>query len=553
LNLTGHSFSGLPSLAALLAGLGLAACYSPDFIDTTQSPASASDLENIHNSPSIGDENDGDGFDWSSVSTPTLADHVVLPEEQPCIESVFLSFGSSLEEIVFEFSCDPASVGLEPGDIVVGTQDGGYLREIVEIEHSGYSAVARTRQARLADVLLEGGFHQDLIFENEGRYGLDYSGKQLYNGEVGGAELEVRINEGVLNVRPELSLAAEFGWFSLKRADAILRVGMDADLEILAELSDELEFSGSMPLGKVEYPFAFAAGPIPVAGTLELALRAGLSTRAEATATATVGMEAESYIKVGGQYRKNEGWSFIQRKEWDAHRTGPDLHVEGNWEAKVWIEVEARVMLYNAAGPSFTASPFLHAEADAECYDLDWEARAGAEISTAINLDLFVYELEKSWGPWTFDTSIGEGTIALPFPLGTDCEDLTPGLCTSVASISCGDSVSGDTRMSSGPTLNMDSYPINVGSYDGPEMTYTFVASSSNEVEFGFVNASPLEVNHDIIILDGGSGQCINTQATAWGLNRVRFEPVAGNKYYVVVDGYNGDSGAFELELDCNP
>jgi len=33
----------------------------------------------------------------------------------------------------------------------------------------------------------------------------------------------------------------------------------------------------------------------------------------------------------------------------------------------------------------------------------------------------------------------------------------------------------------------------------------------------------------------------------------VTFEPSAGTTYQVVVDGYDGDVGAFELQLDCNP
>jgi len=498
-------------------------------------------------------ESDGDGFDWTTVDEPQLAEGVVLPEEHPCFEGVTETYVDSSEEMIFTFVCDPSSVGLDVGDVIVGEANGGYLREITELDVSGYTVVAQTIEARLSQVLVNGGFHEDIDFEDDSRYTMNFSGKTLYNGSVGGADVLVKLNEGVINLRPRLTLAADFGWFSLERADAILRLNMDADLELLAQVTDSISYSGSTPLGNYSYPFAFAAGPVPVAGTLEVRLTAGFETSAQATATATVGVEAESYIKVGGQYRSNSGWHFVNRKEWDAHRTGPDFEVEGDWSGKVWVKAEARVMMYRVAGPSFYAKPFIRGEAEAECYDLDWEFFAGADAGAGLHLDLYFWDLNKNFGPWTWDRSIGDGTLELPFPLGTNCEGVDPAVCESSGTISCGGSVSGDTSSSSGTTQSLDAYPINVGNYSAPEQTFTWVASTGSEVEFGFVDPSPLDVNHDIMILDGSSGQCMNTNTVAWGFNRVNFQPTPGNTYYVVVDGYDGDSGAFELELDCNP
>jgi hypothetical protein len=99
----------------------------------------------------------------------------------------------------------------------------------------------------------------------------------------------------------------------------------------------------------------------------------------------------------------------------------------------------------------------------------------------------------------------------------------------------------------------MGAYPINVGNYDAAELVYTWTAGTSSPVEFKLIDPTPTELNHDMIILDGSAGQCVNTSAVAWGFNTLEFTPVAGNTYHVVVDGYDGDVGAFQLELDCSP
>ncbi|MEE2829861.1 MAG: hypothetical protein VX498_11790 [Myxococcota bacterium] len=546
-------------LPTVLAGLFvLSGCYEVGSIhgpENSQSPGPTEPWNQGNGSNENGEwsgESDGDDYDWSTVQTPEIAENVVVIEDHPCFEEVTETYEDSSEELIFSFACDPSAVGLEVGSIVVGEANGGYLREITELEVSGYTVVAETIQARLAQVFLNGGFYQELSFEDDARATMDFSGKTLYSGTVDGSNVLVKLSEGMIRLDPNLTLAADFGWFSLESADAILRLNMEADLELLTQLSDRISYSGSTPLGTYRYPFAFAAGPVPVGGTLEVRLSAGFETSVEATATATVGVEAEGYVKVGGQYR-NGDWHFINRKTWDSHRTGPDFDLQGDWAGKVWVKAEARVMLYRAAGPSFYAKPFIRGEAHAECYDIDWEFFAGASAGTGLHLDLYFWELNKNFGPWTWDTSIGSGNIELTVPLGTDCDGPTPGICEPAGTISCGSSVTGNTSGSVGTTQALNAYPVNVGNYEAPEVTYTWQATTSNEVEFAFVDPSPMDINHDIMILDGSSGQCMNTNAVEWGLNRVTFQPTAGTTYFVVVDGYDGDSGAFELELDCNP
>ena len=148
---------------------------------------------------------------------------------------------------------------------------------------------------------------------------------------------------------------------------------------------------------------------------------------------------------------------------------------------------------------------------------------------------------------------LGAGAYHLAVPIGTDCEGQEPPGCEPLKSIACGEIVFGSTDDPEFSTRELDGYDIAVGNYSAPESAYSFVASHTGPVLFSFVDPEPTLVNHDLFILDGSSGQCISSEALVWGLNYVGFDAIAGQTYFVVVDGYNGDAGEFQLEADCNP
>ena len=535
-------------------------------------------------------EVDESPLDWSDLEEPVLTEEAQLIEEHPCFESVSETYEDSSEELVFTFACDPENVDLQVGDIVVGHANGGYLREVTSLQTSGYTVTAQTVSATLGQLFETGGFYGAYEIDTSARATIDFSGTTLYSGNHGGANVNVKLSKGNITIAPTLNLGAQFEWFCVKRAQAVLDLQMDAEVELLAQLSDSVSFDGETTLGTFSYPFVIPAGPVTIPASLDITFTAGFKTSAEATASARVGMESDASLRVGGYYNSGN-WSYTNSKSLEIDRTGPEFDVEGDWDGKVWVAAKARVMMFRAAGPSFHIDPFLSGSAHAECRDLDWEFKAGVDTGVGFDLDLYCYEVSKNFGPWTWDTPIGSGTLELPYPIGTDCDEeepeggeidppgsaggdggspdsggdgssaagddddapAAPAACYSAGTLSCGQTISGNTATSLAASVAINSYPINVGNYAAPELAYTWQATTSSEVVLSFVDPRPTELNHDIMILDGSSGECLNTNAVEWGLNEVRFEPTAGTTYYVVVDGYFGDAGAFELELDCQP
>jgi hypothetical protein len=149
-----------------------------------------------------------------------------------------------------------------------------------------------------------------------------------------------------------------------------------------------------------------------------------------------------------------------------------------------------------------------------------------------------------------------------------DCDDpdcMGTELCASYCAevgvqISCGQLIDGDNTWDEanpapGMTNNIDGYPCNIGNYAGAEIAYEWVATVTGTVEFALIGAQPTVLNHDIILLDGTNGDCVNTQCVEGGLgfSSLEFESVAGYTYYFVVDGFDGAEGPFQVQLDCNP
>jgi len=136
--------------------------------------------------------------------------------------------------------------------------------------------------------------------------------------------------------------------------------------------------------------------------------------------------------------------------------------------------------------------------------------------------------------------------------IDSDDSDSFSGQCAPVRSITCGERISGDTSdLNSGLTDVIDGYPISVGNYAGPEITYAFAATTTGTAEARFVDPVPSLLNHDIFLLEGDGGLCSSANAVERGFNDLNFEVVAGRTYFIVVDGSEGDEGAFELDLEC--
>ncbi|MFT7622601.1 MAG: hypothetical protein ACI9WU_001774 [Myxococcota bacterium] len=90
--------------------------------------------------------------------------------------------------------------------------------------------------------------------------------------------------------------------------------------------------------------------------------------------------------------------------------------------------------------------------------------------------------------------------------------------------------------------------PGNSKDYAGPEYVYTYVAAADGPITIALSNE---ETDTDIIVMrDQGLG-CNPASCETWAFGQVTFDAVAGETYYIAVDGTIEAGGSYELSFSC--
>lgn len=121
--------------------------------------------------------------------------------------------------------------------------------------------------------------------------------------------------------------------------------------------------------------------------------------------------------------------------------------------------------------------------------------------------------------------------------------------CVADWSLYCGESDTWATY-NSGATDVIDTYSCTpYFTYPGREYTYVFNAETSGPVTFELTDET---ADLDVMVLTAdASGTCLASLCLDSGLSSVTIDAVAGQTYFVVVDGYNGEEGEYTITTSC--
>ena len=85
--------------------------------------------------------------------------------------------------------------------------------------------------------------------------------------------------------------------------------------------------------------------------------------------------------------------------------------------------------------------------------------------------------------------------------------------------------------------------------HSSPEYIYTLTVVEPATVSIALSNE---EAGTDVVVLaDDGLG-CNPASCLGFGFTEVTFDALPGVDYYIVIDGYNGAVGSFDLKVTCN-
>ncbi len=569
--------------ASILLWCGVASLTACDsFGPDGQEPAIITGQESFtpdngdNDPPFAGPEN----YDWGAVPEPQLAEEVVSLDEEPCFDSLEVS--DDFSETTIRLLCPAREVEVEAGDLLLSSVGSGYLLRVISVSDGDYAIHAETTPGTLSELFPDGGFFTTIDLEDPSRAPLAWGANNLYD-EDG---LRIRFEGASIDMGlPQLVFGTQHEGGSVVRRDLYLKMNSSISLAVSARAGAAVFKTVSKDLFTKSFPIRVVTPSFVYVGTVELTARLKVLAQILAAGQVRAGTTINTTMRVGTTYNEiTNRFEDLENFETEFSANEIEVSTTRSMKLKASIDFRAEVKHYKVIGTYMEMGPYLQLAGTAECRDLDWALTTGWGGKFGAHADLYWWDINLITILWDqpFGGPLMGGNIELPVSVGGDNCDPEPvpkpepepepsgepppdpepadneesespdaGSCTPVQELACGDIISGNTATDSLATSVIDAYGINVGNYAAPELVYRW--NGSAPVRFRLVEPRPTEVNHDIMIIEASPehATCAEAESFDYGFNSVLWE--GSGAVLVVVDGYNLDSGAFELEVDCNP
>ena len=346
------------------------------------------------------------------VSTLALmgcpSDDVVVIDDQPEISLDDIS-GDQLD---FNYSGDP-SQPLEVGDIVAGSEGGGYLRRLMALDQDGNVVTASTEQVSLAEAVEVGVLDAQVEFTSkdfakagyplvkDGETKIDLSGTVLYNQDG----LSVTITHGTIDFAPTIDLDASWTDHKLTYLRAVTEGTLDLDFDVEFAASKALSFAYEVDVfPPVTKPFVFSIGPIPVVGTAYLSFPFGVVGTCNGSAAIEAGFDWTAFITLGGEWSGGAWQDLSNFNSLDPNLHPPILTLASGAGVDVFVKPKAGLELYGCSDLSGSIIPYLSADAWFIPPPVTFVVGAGIDGVITYELGIFDWNLvDESWyfpGPY---------------------------------------------------------------------------------------------------------------------------------------------------------
>ncbi|MCA9569182.1 MAG: hypothetical protein KC656_15140 [Myxococcales bacterium] len=381
------------ALALLSAGSVLAAC-SPALIAQ----------DSI--APRLGESAEGEG-------EVVIYDSTVLLDEKAGL----LDLQVGTDELVL--LTDGTPMGITVGNVVVGQIGGGYLRRVTEVVEQGDRIVLRTESADLSDAIEDGDYRATAEILDRAAHTWDLGGRVIYDGDLynSGTGEEVHVNlhiaEGA-NVTLDPTFDFDLQLFQGSWIDAGFQADIDLDYQadFVATVSGAFDERIEGTVLTRTIPFAFYMGPVPVVGSAEVELIAGIEADFEGAVTTSLHTEAQIDATMDAGY--DGDWSFDHTSSIDGDLSWGDTSATYSLQTRAWVRAQLTVELYGAAGAELGVEPYLELNTCAnDGFDIDggvkgthryyFEALGWRAFDSGVNTvdfgrwDVYAYQCEDGY------------------------------------------------------------------------------------------------------------------------------------------------------------
>lgn len=314
----------------------------------------------------------------------------------------------------------------EVGDILVGSDQGGYLRRVVTVSNSGGNVTAGTEPVSLSEAVELGTLAGEVQWNatdyaragarlvQKGGTAIDFSGTEIFHQNG----LRVSITRGTIDFAPKMRLEA--GWKDHRLETFLNCTGGDmiVDMDIRIETTGPVVMEEEWILWEIAQPFSFAVGPIPVVGTARLAFPLGIRANIHGASYIETGFDSFQRVVFGASYERGKGWTDLTNvgsPEFTGHK--PVWEVNAGLGVDIYLKVEGGLNLYQVSDLTAAAIPYLAADAWLVPAPQTLVLAAGLDGEIGYELGIFDINLvDESWyfngprwvlyqGTWNNNTS----------------------------------------------------------------------------------------------------------------------------------------------------
>jgi len=280
--------------------------------------------------------------------------------------------------------------------VIVGTQQGGYLREVTSVQVDTNQLILETGDTWLTQIIQKGSFDTTIQLQGGSlnktvspqslpritKYvegvelldgGIDLSGVILYSSDL----LEISIPDGEILFTPDFEMNLEINDWRLKefRATATGTISAFADFQATASVSQNI--NREITLAEFEYgPNVVFIGYVPVVYTVTLGFIAGFEFASTHESTTQAGFRGSITATAGAQYHNSE-WHSIWDKDAHFYSRPITCDIEGHIGLRGYIRPALEVTFYTVAGPYINIEPYLSFEGNYNLPNWSWQLDGG--------------------------------------------------------------------------------------------------------------------------------------------------------------------------------
>lgn len=299
------------------------------------------------------------------------------------------------------------SGGLEVGDIIVGSDGGGFLRRLTGVDEDDGKVTVDTEFVSLAEAIEDGILAGDVTFNADdfaksgaplakaGSMTLDLSGIVLFSKDG----VSLSISNGSLTVTPTLSLNATFSNFEMTAFKADTRSDMTLDLNL------RLQVTGSKTLNwetdiipPITKPFIFYIGPVPVVGTASLSFPFGITGTINGTAAVESGFDVTTYFELGAELNNGAWTTTSDFGDFDPNPHPIVITFSSGAGLDFYVKVCAGLNLYGCSNLTGYVQPYLATDVQFVPSPFTFVLSAGVNGGIGYELGIFDFKLiDKDW------------------------------------------------------------------------------------------------------------------------------------------------------------